>query len=268
MFKIGDFSKLTLVSIRMLRYYDEVGLLKPAEIDTFTKYRYYSAKQIKRLNLIVSLRDMGFNIADIAVALESDEKELNKLLRAKKKQIRDAISVEKAKINKINSAINDLKKERINMSYNVTIKKVPSYKVVSLRDNIPAYDQEGLLWQRLGEYIEKRNIKCGHLSYATYHDEGFKESDNDVEVIMVVDELLDDTDGFTFKNTEPIEQAVSILVPGEFSNIAPAFNFLGKWIEENGFTICGAAREYPIKGPWNEEKPADYLNELQIPVKK
>jgi effector-binding domain-containing protein len=61
--------------------------------------------------------------------------------------------------------------------------------------------------------------------------------------------LLDDSDGFTFKETQQIDQTVSILVPGEFSNITPAFNYLGKWIEENGYTICGVAREYPIKGP-------------------
>lgn len=64
MFKIGDFSKLTMVSIRMLRYYDEMELFKPAEIDTFTGYRYYSAKQITTLNLVVSLRNMGFNVSD------------------------------------------------------------------------------------------------------------------------------------------------------------------------------------------------------------
>jgi DNA-binding transcriptional MerR regulator len=145
----------------MLRYYDEVGLLKTSKIDNFTKYRYYSAKQIKRLNLIVSLRDMGFNIADITLALEADKKEFGKLLAAKKKQIKNVIELEKTKIGKINSTLNNLKMEQINMDYNVTIKKVLSYKVVSLRDTIPSYNYEGLLWQRLGEYIEKRNIKCG-----------------------------------------------------------------------------------------------------------
>lgn len=70
MFKIGDFSKLTRVSVRMLRYYDEVGLFKPAKIDDFTGYRYYSAKQISDINLIVSLRDMSFNVADIAMLMK------------------------------------------------------------------------------------------------------------------------------------------------------------------------------------------------------
>ena len=80
--------------------------------------------------------------------------------------------------------------------------------------------------------------------------------------------LLIDDAGFTFKETEPIEQAASILVPGDFSNIAPAYNFLGKWIEENGYTICGNARQLPLKGPCTESNPDDYLSEIQIPIKK
>jgi DNA-binding transcriptional MerR regulator len=50
MFKIGDFSRLTSVSIRMLRHYDEIGLLKPESIDNFTRYRFYSVEQIPRVN--------------------------------------------------------------------------------------------------------------------------------------------------------------------------------------------------------------------------
>ena len=45
MLKIGEFSKLSRVSVRMLRHYDEIGLLKPAEIDRFTDYRYYGKKR-------------------------------------------------------------------------------------------------------------------------------------------------------------------------------------------------------------------------------
>lgn len=268
MFKIGDFSKLTRVSIRMLRYYDEMGLFKPAEIDAFTGYRYYSAKQITKLNLIVSLRDMGFNVADIVVAIaeESDEK-LKIILKQKEAEVRNNINAEQEKLIKINATIRNLKKEKVNMNNNVTLKSIPSYKIISLRDTIPSYDAEGILWERLGKYIQDKKISCTDIYYATYHDEGYKEGPVDVEIVMGVDKLLNDADGFTFKKTEPIKQAASILVPGDFSNLAPAYNFLGKWIEEKGYTICGIARQLPIKGPWNETNPNDYLNEIQIPVK-
>ena len=71
MFKIGEFSKLTQVSIRMLRYYDEMGLLKPSQVDPWTNYRMYSVEQIPVLNKIIYLRDSGFSIAEIAVILNT-----------------------------------------------------------------------------------------------------------------------------------------------------------------------------------------------------
>lgn len=269
MFKIGDFSKLTRVSIRMLRYYDEMGLFNPASVDSFTGYRYYSATQIKTLNLIVSLRDLGFNVAEIALVINEDSVEKQKdMLKQKRNEVELNIRDEKEKLIKIDSAIKNLKKERVNMSYNVTLKAVPSYKVISLREVIPTYDSEGMLWEKLGGYVEKKKISCDHFCYATYYDEGYKESDVDVEIVMSVKKSLKDEVGFIYKETEPIEQAASVLVPGDYSNIAPAFVFLGKWIEEKGYTICGMARQIPIKGPWNESNPNNYLNEIQIPVKK
>lgn len=63
--KIGDFSKRTGASIRTLRYYDEIDLFKPSEIDLFTNYRYYSEEQIDDLNLINELKDVGFSLDEI-----------------------------------------------------------------------------------------------------------------------------------------------------------------------------------------------------------
>lgn len=269
MFKIGDFSKLTKVSVRMLRYYDEAGLFKPAKIDDFTGYRYYSAKQIPQINLIVSLRDMGFNIADIAVIIkENSNEKLEEILKAKSEEIKNNIRAEEIRLKKINSAIKDMKKERINMSYNVTLKSLPSYKVISLRDVIPAYEAEIMLWGRLREYVTKNNIPCNNVAYTTHHDEGYKEGEVDVEIVMGVDELMKDGDGFIFKETEAVEEAVSILVPGDYSNLATAYNFLANWIEENGYSMSGIPRQVAMKGPWNEKNTEDYLTEIQIPVKK
>ena len=65
MYRIGQFSKLTGASIRTLRYYDSIDLLKPDEIDLFTGYRYYSDKQIEEYNLILKLKDVGFSLEEI-----------------------------------------------------------------------------------------------------------------------------------------------------------------------------------------------------------
>ena len=60
MFRIGDFSKVSRVSIRVLRHYDELGMLKPAQVDSQTGYRYYTADQLQRLNRVLAFREMGF----------------------------------------------------------------------------------------------------------------------------------------------------------------------------------------------------------------
>jgi DNA-binding transcriptional MerR regulator len=62
MFKIGEFSKFSQVTVKTLRYYDQIGLLKPAEVDRFTGYRYYSVDQLPRLNRILALKDLGLSL--------------------------------------------------------------------------------------------------------------------------------------------------------------------------------------------------------------
>lgn len=64
MLKIGEFSKLSRVSVRMLRHYDEVGLLAPSEVDSMTGYRYYSERQLITAGRIAALRALGFGLSE------------------------------------------------------------------------------------------------------------------------------------------------------------------------------------------------------------
>lgn len=85
MFRIGEFSKLTQVSIRMLRYYDEMGILKPEKVDAFTGYRMYSATQIPILQKIILLRDSKFSCAEIKeIILKNEESDIIPELEKKK----------------------------------------------------------------------------------------------------------------------------------------------------------------------------------------
>ena len=147
MFRIGEFSKLTQVSIRMLRYYDETGLLKPEQTDPFTNYRLYSAAQIPRLNQILFLRDLGFSVAEIGEAVANwEDDEIASRLAARQREIEQAIETEKAKLAKIEQAQKDILREKIDIHYNVSIKAVPSYPVLSLRRRVVDYYVEGALW--------------------------------------------------------------------------------------------------------------------------
>jgi DNA-binding transcriptional MerR regulator len=157
MFRIGEFSKLTQVSIRMLRYYDEAGLLKPQEIDKWTGYRMYSIEQIPILNRIVYLRDSGFNVAEIAIALDkNNDISLIKQLDNKYAEIEKVIQDEQEKLRKIELAKIEILGQKKEMYYNISIKAIPSYAVLSLRKIIPNYYAEGELWQELSTAIQRR----------------------------------------------------------------------------------------------------------------
>ena len=110
MFRIGEFSRLTQVSIRMLRYYDETGLLHPAQVDPFTGYRSYSVEQMQRLHRIVLLRDLGFSIVEMRELLDGwNDETLTRRLEEKRREAERAMEVERARVVQILTAIADLR---------------------------------------------------------------------------------------------------------------------------------------------------------------
>jgi DNA-binding transcriptional MerR regulator len=270
MFKIGEFSKLTQVSIRMLRYYDEVGLLKPADIDKFTGYRYYSVEQIPLLHKIIFLRDTGFQVAEISAVIQNwNETAMINFLNNKHSEIEASIKLEQDKLRKIEVAMKDMKGEDLSIRYNISLKTIPAYQILSLRKIIPDYFCEGMLWQELTELVESNSIRIpqNSLNFAIYHDTDFKEADVDVEVCVAVQELGESKDGFTFRETEPVETMACAMVYGPYQNIGPAYEAFAHWLtQHNQYKMIGQNRQICHCGPWNEENPQNYLTEIQIPV--
>jgi len=96
MIRIGDFSKLSRVTVKTLRYYDQVGLLKPARVDHFTGYRYYTYEQLPRLNRILALKDLGFSLEEIGQFLTNDltPEQMRGMLKLRQAEIRQCVQDE------------------------------------------------------------------------------------------------------------------------------------------------------------------------------
>ena len=161
MLKIGEFSKLSRVSVRMLRHYDEIGLLKPAEIDRFTDYRYYREDQLPIAGRIAALRDMGFSLADIVRILEvyDDREKMEQFFSARQKDL-EALSQDTAyKLTLLDAARKRLRKEE-NMSYNVTLKTIP--------ERYAATNVEMMAWKTVrGSYPDTEHVKFRTLPEVT-----------------------------------------------------------------------------------------------------
>lgn len=268
MFKIGEFSRLTQVTIRMLRYYDEMGLLKPAQIDPWTGYRMYSIEQIPILNKIIYLRDSGFNVAEIALAINNIESDsIIEQLDKKQREIEGLIQLEKEKLRKIELAKKELQDNKSVMYYNVSIKSIPSYQVLSIRRIIPTYYAEGELWQELSAFAAQNNVLTSNDTFSIYHDTEYKEQDVDVELCVLVKKTGESVGDFIYRNTEPVPIMACTMVYGEFSNIAGAYQAFAKWLQEHShYRMGGSSRQIVHRGPWNETDPEKYLIEIQIPL--
>ena len=269
MFLIGEFSKLTQVTIRMLRYYDEMGLLKPNKVDPWTGYRMYSVEQIPALNKIIYLRDCGFNVAEIAASIQQEnETLLTKQLDKKQEEILRNIETEKTKLNKIQLAKKEILQAKGEMHYQITIKSIPSYQVLSLRKVIPNYYEEGKLWAKLSEYASKQEVEYSDNSFSIYYDEDYREEMVEVELCAPVKKMGRSSGEFHFRLTEPVPIMASTMVYGDFSHIGKAYVALATWLQDNSeYQMISPSRQIVHRGPWNEEDPKQYLTEIQIPLK-
>lgn len=270
MFKIGEFSKLTQVSIRMLRYYDEIGILKPAEIDRFSSYRLYSIEQIPKVNKIIFLRDLGFSIAEISTAINKwDDNFIANELQQKQKEIMDIIEAERDKLSKIEIAMEDIKREKIHINYSVSIKNIPSYKVLSLRKVVSNYYSEGDMWIEMYNFAKENNISISDNTFSIYHDTEYKEKDVDIELCAVVEKVAQDKGEFIYRHTEAIPLMASTMVYGDFKNIGKAYLSFANWLQDhNKYKMTGQSRQIVHRGPWNEENPQNYLIEIQIELEE
>ena len=177
MLKIGEFSKIVRVSARMLRYYEENGLLKPVEIDRFTGYRMYSMEQISELRRITELRDAGFGVEEIAETLPrlDDVEYMREILEKKRGQICETIAEEQDKLERIaemsRRIINNITKENNMFIDEVELKKLESVKVLALLVNVPDQfdiNKEQDLWKGMRKYIKENNMECGEGGYTEY----------------------------------------------------------------------------------------------------
>lgn len=270
MLKIGDFSRITRVSVRMLRHYDEIGLLKPLDVDKFTGYRFYSADQIPKVNRINVLKEMGFSLFEISGFMdkEMDSKQVVSLLNNKKREISSAIEKENEKLLRVETLIKFIDKEMFFMKYEIALKSIPAFRVLSLRGVIPAYNAESVLWEELQGFVSQNNLKCEMPCFAIYHDAGYKENDVDVEVTMCLSGNAPETERIKVRDLEVVEEMAIVMHEGPFEEMTAAYHALGVWMESNGYEMNGPTRAIYHKGPWCEENPENYLTEIQAPVKK
>ena len=271
MLKIGDFSKLSRISIRMLRHYDEIGLLIPQNIDDFNGYRYYTEDQLPVAGRIAALRDMGFGLSAIGEILKSydNPQALAEFLAVKQAEVQADAEEASRRLLLLDTAIKRLRKDETAMNYNVTLKTLPERYVASVRKAIPAYDQEGILWNIMMTETAPLKMQPADNCYslAVFHDEGYKESDVDVEIQCIVKGAYQNTENVVFK-TVPAVEIASATYKGSYEQLTAVNHAVANWVNDNDYKFNGAMFCIYHVSPAQTQNPDEYVTEVCYPVKK
>jgi DNA-binding transcriptional MerR regulator len=276
MFRIGEFAQIAQVSGRQLRFYDQLGLLRPAHTDPQTGYRYYSIRQLPRLNSILALKELGLSLEQIGPLLRNEISpvELRGMLTMKRAQVESSLRDEEARLRHIESRIAQIDRHGGFEDYDVVVKAVEPIPYLSLRCACEDMDEATRVIRLVAE-------EGGRQIRPALRDKLIVVARNDRD-----DEKLDLEIGFSLMRPSnanirvagdlvlsaselpAVETMATIVRPGTNSASHTSFGAIGSWIEANAYEIAGPCREVflePITGPPGFEAA---LVEIQFPVCK
>ena len=275
MFRIGEFAQVAQVSARQLRFYDQLGLLQPAHIDAQTGYRYYSIRQLPRLNSILALKELGLSLDQIGPLLKDEisATELRAMLTLKRAEVERSLREEETRLRHIESRIAQIDRHGGTDGFDVILKSVAPTPFLSLQCSCAGMD-EAVRMIRLVAEDGARQIR------PALRDRLIVVARNDHD-----DEKLDLEIGFSL--TRPsnagvrlsgdyllraselpgVETMATLVRPGTNMESHTSFGAVGTWIEANNYQIAGPCREVflePITGPPGFDGA---LVEIQFPIR-
>jgi DNA-binding transcriptional MerR regulator len=277
--QIGDLARLTHISVRMLRHYDEIDLFKPALIRENT-YREYSISQLPVLNRILALKDLGFSLEQIRSLVQDGfaAQRLRDLLELRRAELETHISQESERLNKVEQRLLMMDKEKTMTNYTVSVKSLPAQLVASVRDaRLDVFNQiDGEKRRSMQRYFEtlftylKKNGLDAAVPFTIIAHPPLEENSTfaDLEVIHGLPRKLPESESVRVYElpATPMTACLEYAGLNDWQVIeGQAMPALYAWIEENGFKAIGPMREeYRELDEMQDGTPC--VIELQIPI--
>ena len=268
MFAIGEFSRITGLSVKTLRFYHEIGLLVPAVVDPSTGYRRYDARNVETARAIAALRSLDFPLEEIGEILRSsgDEADLIEILEKQKGRLRDRIQRERGILSTIDRIMENEKEARRLMkdaTNQVEVKEIAPVVIAAVRMR-GKYSECGKGFARLGKQVG-RWIRGKPL--CLYHDCEYREDDADFETCFPVRPGIQ-AEGVAVREL-PGGRFVSLLHRGPYEELGRSYEKALAYAREHGHEVLLPTREVYIKGPGMIFKgnPRKYLTEILLPIR-
>jgi DNA-binding transcriptional MerR regulator len=269
MFTVGEFATLAQVSKRLLRYYDEIGLLKPSHTDPSTGYRYYSAGQTAHLNRILVLKELGLSLDQIRRMLNNDVStdEMQGMLLLKRAEIEQQLAAELQRIRKIEARLQAIHDEESGKPLDVVIKQVPRQTVLSVTRVVETFEAALMLQAEIRFALSGQS----GLQFIICHDDDIVERDMCLEIGQIVDApapsavTLHSGAQLQLRELPAMNMAATTIIPGSLEAIHIGYGEIGRWIACNAYRLAGTPRELTLQAA-TLRSGDDLVTEIQFPV--
>jgi DNA-binding transcriptional MerR regulator len=276
MFRIGEFSKIAQVSGRLLRFYDEIGLLSPDFTDAQTGYRYYSAQQLPRLNRILVLKELGLSLEQIAQFLERDASidEIRGMLTLRKAQIEQTLQEEAIRLQRVESRLQQIDVHGQIQEPDVVLKSVSAQQFLSIREILPDMSAVQGRVRRIATIVSAvvGEHSLNHLT-VLIHSPVYEPDVFDVEIGYLFTGKapkpvrLSEDRTLTVRELPAVETLATLVHVGRVRDSHQTYERLAIWLERNQWQMTGTGRELMMHLP--QTTPDDEaVIELQLPASK
>jgi effector-binding domain-containing protein len=264
---IGRFSRATRLSVKALRHYDELGLLRPAYVDPASGYRYYRPAQANQAEAIRILRSVEMPLEEIGALLAAgDGDAVARRLRRHRERL-EARLVEHRRMLAFLQRLLD--REDV-MPYEVTVKQLPAQPVAATRAvstlrEIASAIRDGMV--AVETELQRRGIEPAGPPLVVYHADQVldEETSASIEICWPVAAPFQGT-GEVYGTELAGGPAAVTVHHGPYAEIGPAYHTISGWVRDHGHELNGGPREVYLNDP-SQLDPADYRTEVQWPIR-
>lgn len=272
MLSIGDFSNICKVSTKTLRYYAEIGLILPEEINPENGYRYYSINQLQTMLLIKRLKTYNFSLEEIKTILHSEDLKEEKLymsLVSKKKEIEKQVKEFKNTLNQLNTDISNLKEGKSIMSYlkdiDINLVEVPKMNLLYIRKMVqePEFPEEyNNCFCKLLNKIQEDKLTIVNPPMVLFHSSEYSPFGLDTEFAIPIKEYAKGTRDFN------PGLCIKTVVYGSYSDLSSVYTKQIQWAEKEGYECVSALFEVYVNDPTEVKNESELITEVYYPIKK
>lgn len=276
MLKIGDFSKLARVTVKTLHHYEQIGLLRPAWIDRFTGYRYYSLQQLPRLNRILALKDLGFSLDEVTRLLDRDlsAAQLRAMLQEKQEELALRVRAEVRRLELVEVRLNQIEAEGRLLLPDAALKSTPALRVAAQQGIAPSVERVAersqQLYRAITGWLSEARLRPTGEWLALHDNPEYIHRAVPIETAVVLEARASEPPllppgAVTLRWLPAVPEMACAVVSRQPADLLQGYTSLYQWVETNGYLVAGPVRECYLQEPGEDSAS---MVEVQFPVER